>query len=610
MTTIRKRICSLFLITTLLCISVLNGCVVNRNGQSTATAPHSVETAESNESLEEQKSTAQTEFQQITTDLFRSMLSSNRIDLHFLLKDPSAYGITETLDLYGPLSEATLIEENEELLSLKKQLATIDINLLTSSQKLTMRILQSHLNTSEKSEGLELYYQPLSNTIGVQAQLPILLSEYTFYTKQDVEDYLELLAAIDEYYAEILIFEQSLANAGLMIPDYAIDNIISSCESYLLVPGDNFMIDTFQSRLAAVPDLTDEEKNAYEQLNAAALEEHFIPAYQLLIDGMAKLKGTCTYEGGMNNLPEGKRYYEYLVYSNTGTSYDSIDEMIKAMEDCLDQNLREISSIGRKHPELLEQVDSYQFRQTEPEAMIEELKQLTTQDFPALPECSYTLKTIPKALELTLSPAFYLTPPLDDYQNNSIYINQNDRFEKNTYYTTLAHEGYPGHLYQNVYFRAHCDDPLRQILPAVGYKEGWATYVEHYTYTLDNGLDPELGKLLAANMVATLGLQACLDIYINYYGWSQEQVAEYLGNYYQEPEQIAKVIYQSMVENPTNFLSYYVGYLEFANMKATAQKELGEKFDVKEFHTFLLDLGPAPFDVIQPYFSSWLTLQK
>ncbi len=607
----RKRIISILLAMTLLCSAILTGCGPKQTAPAATTAaPYSEGSADAQKSSEQDKLAVQQEFDRITNEFFKDLIGGNRLDLHFLIKDPAAYGVEEAPSLYGSLALEDMIQDNRDLLALNKELDKIDIGLLTNSQKLTYRIMQSQLQTAAKSSGLEQYYQPVSNTIGIQAQLPILLSEYAFYDKQDVDEYLELLGGIDEYYAELVLYEQELAKAGLMMADHAIDNVILSCESYLLTPGDNFLIDTFNTRLDTVSGLTEEEKQAYRDQNASLLDNAFVPAYQLLIDGMTALKGTCTYEGGMSNMPDGKKYYEYLVYSNTGTSYNSVEEMLTAMEACLNENLIEITTIGRKHPELLEQVDNYQFRQSDPEAMLEELKQLTKQDFPALPECSYTLKIVPESLESTLSPAFYLTPPIDDYKNNTIYINQNERFDKNTYYTTLAHEGYPGHLYQSVYFRASCEDPLRQILPAVGYKEGWATYVEHYSYTLDNGLDPELGKLLAANMIATLGLQACLDVYINYMGWTEAEVAEYLSSYYQNPEPLAAAIYQSMIENPTNFLSYYVGYMEFDNMKSLAELQLGDKFNLKEFHTFLLEIGPAPFDVIQPYFSSWLTYQK
>ena len=405
-------------------------------------------------------------------------------------------------------------------------------------------------------------------------------------------------------------FEKRKADAGLMMSDKTIDHVIESCESYLLSPGGNFLTETFDSRLEEVADLTAEEKDAYRQQNAALLESDFVPAYQLLIDGLTALKGTGTNDKGQCGYPKGKEYYQYQVYSATGTSYASVDDLLADVEDTMEDAMIETSLLLRQHPELMDQYDSYQFSQTEPGAIMEELKRLTQKDYPALPACSYTLKTVPKALELSLSPAFYLTSPLDDYENNVIYINGNERFASNDLFNVIAHEGYPGHLYQNVYFHTRNQSDIRKLLSFPGYSEGWATYVEREAYLLDNGLSPEMGKLLAENSVATLGLHACLDLYINYKGWSKEEVKKYLQTYYNQPDDVVESLYDAMVENPANYLSYFVGCMEIRNMRKTAEAQLKEKFNLKEFHTFLLDMGEAPFDVIQAYFSAWLMAQQ
>ena len=235
--------------------------------------------------------------------------------------------------------------------------------------------------------------------------------EYAFYTRQDVEDYLNILEYLDTFYGQILSFEQEKADAGLMMSDTSIDHVMESCKSYLLVPGNNFMIDSFKERLNALPDLTDDAKKELCARNEAALEEHFVPAYKLLIDGLEKLKGTGTNEKGMCGYPDGKAYYEYLVYTATGTSYHSIDELMTATEQEISDNLQITSKLLSEHPELESMLDNYQYRQTEPTAIMEELKEQTLKDFPQLPECSYTLKDVPKALELSLSPAFYLILP-------------------------------------------------------------------------------------------------------------------------------------------------------------------------------------------------------
>lgn len=611
MKTTYRRTCAFLASALWLTVSVLGGCMPrSENPKATTAAPFSDEPFVKQESPEEKALAARKEFDRFTEELFLEEVSSNQLDFHFSIKDPAAFGLSSAEELYGPISKEVMVQNISELQDLDQQIKSFDAKLLTDAQKLTLRILQSHVETQLMSEGLELYSQPLAPTTGIQAQLPVLLSEYEFRNRQDVDDYLKMIGGLDEYYGEILKLEQAQSEAGLMMNDSAIDHIIESCESYLLVPGENFMIDTFRDRLNALPDLTEEDRTAYLQQHAALLESDFVPAYQLLIDGMTALKGTGIYEGGLCNYPDGKEYYRYLVYDSTGTSYETMEDMLDAMELLITENLQKTTALTQENPQLLEDFESCQFRQTEPEAMLEELKTLTAKDFPPLPECNYTLKYVPAALELSLSPAFYVTPPVDDYKNNVIYVNGNSRFENESLYATIAHEGVPGHLYQNVYFRASDACNLRRILPLTGYAEGWATYVEQYSYTLDNGLSPELGQLFAANQIATLGLQACLDVYINYYGWTMDQVTEYLGHYFSEPEEIAQNIYDAMIENPANYVAYYVGYLEFHNMRKIAEQQLGENFDLKEFHTFLLDLGPAPFDVVQPYFTSWLMGQR
>lgn len=607
----RKRLASLMLVFLLLSGVLSGGCTRRpKTPTPTTAAPYTEEASKDYEHFEEAQLKAQAEFSQLMEELFHDEVSNSQIDLHFMLKDPSAYGIDKAQNIYNEFTLEAIKEAEEDQQKLLKQLDSFDPALLKEDQKLTLRVLQSLLRTEAKSSGLELYSQPLAVTIGVQAQLPILLSEYIFYRRQDVEDYLELLAGIDEYYAQLLDFQRLKSENGLMMSDLLLDHLIESCEGYLLASGDNFMVDTFNSRLENLPELTEEEKAAYRRQNEALLQSDFIPAYQLLIDGLNGLRGTGQEEKGLCAYPQGKEYYEYLVYSNTGTSYASIEELLKDMELTMDKQLVQTSLMLRFHPELAEELDNYSYRQTDPGAIMEELKVLSQEEFPSLAECSYTLKSVPKSLELALSPAFYLVSPIDDYQDNVIFINENPRFASNELYTTLAHEGYPGHLYQNVYSHTHTNSKIRHLLTFKGYSEGWATYVEHLAYTMDNGLKPEMGELLAANSVATLGLHACLDVYINYMGWNRDQVKEYLEQYYDDPGALTDALYIAMIENPSNYLSYYVGYMEFMNMREAAQKKLGEHFDPKAFHTFLLDMGDAPFDVIQAYFTVWLEEQE
>lgn len=389
--------------------------------------------------------------------------------------------------------------------------------------------------------------------------------------------------------------------------DSCVDTIVSDCDAYLLAPEHNFLASTFDQRVDAMTDLTDEEKAAYKAQNLEVLTNHFIPAYELLLNGLKELKGTCTNEKGLCFYPEGKRYYEYLVRSSTGTTYDTVDKLRDAIDRQIEYDLIAMSKLLMDHEELGEQLEDYRFSYTDPTEILEHLKQVITKDFPRLDNTNYTTKYVPSALEQTLSPAFFLVPPMDRYEDCVIYINQGSVSTTDDLYTTLAHEGYPGHLYQNVYFLSKCSSPLRKILSFNSYSEGWATYVEYYAYTTDNGLPPNLGQLLAHNASATLALHALLDININYYGWGKEEVAEYLSQHFGISEaSVADQIYNYMLNSPVNYLNYYVGYLEILRMKEQAELTLKNNFNLKDFNTFILDIGPAPFTVIQPYFEQWL----
>lgn len=603
----------------ILTILSLTGCLPRPESPSVTTAPPYQETiqeslAESEQKArQEQAQAEQTRFAEMEQALFLEEMSDCLLDLHYLIKNPEAFGITQTEHLLSPISLDSMEESRQTRQQLAQELSGYNTALLTEDQKLLYRILESFLKTEALSDGLDLYYQPLASTIGLQAELPILLCEYAFYDRQDIEDYLSILASIKDYYAEILSYEQKIAEAGLMMSDTSIDHVIESCECYLLVPGDNFMIDTFNQRLEKIDGITEEEAARYKQRNAELLEQSFVPAYQLLIDGMAALKGTGVNQKGLCGFPDGKAYYQYLVYANTGTSYRSVEELMSAVETALLDNIRITSRLLSKHPELEKELESYQFRPTKAASMLKELEKLSEKEFPELPKCRFTLKDVPKALELSLSPAFYLKSPIDDVSENVIYINRNPRYPEESLFPTIAHEGYPGHLYQNVYFNTHCASNLRRILSFPGYSEGWAAYVERLSYTMDNGLSTELGQLLAANSMAALGLHAYLDLAVNYLGWERDDVRDYLTHYYSDEEMIessADSLFQVMVENPANYLSYFVGALEIQNMRTAAEKELGAKFDAKAFHQFLLEIGNAPFDVIQAYFTSWIMEEK
>ena len=236
----------------------------------------------------------------------------------------------------------------------------------------------------------------------------------------------------------------------------------------------------------------------------------------------------------------------------------------------------------------------------EAEQILEQLKEGSKTAFPEPPQTKLEVKYVPEAMEEHLSPAFYMIPAIDNSQQNVIYINRARMGNDMTLFTTLAHEGYPGHLYQTIYYESTHPDPIRSLLDFGGYVEGWATYAEMGSYYL-MGLSKEQATLLQKNASIILALYALADIGIHYDGWSVEDTEAFFKNYGITDKDAVGEIYKLILGSPANYLKYYIGYVEFLELKKMWVDEKGKDFLQKEFHSAVLKIGPAPFEIVEDY---------
>lgn len=236
------------------------------------------------------------------------------------------------------------------------------------------------------------------------------------------------------------------------------------------------------------------------------------------------------------------------------------------------------------------------------------------QDYPELPaDVSYQIKYVPEYMEESSSPAFYMIPPYDIHNENTIYINQ-VYTDESSLFSTLAHEGYPGHLYQIIYASEALSDPIRYLLFYSGYAEGWATYAEAESYAwneyLTSGTEGA-AELYRINAFLNLAIEALADLKIHYEGCSLEELKEYLVSCFGEIDEAAvESLYRIIISEPAYYMTYYGGYVEFLLLREKAEEELGEAFDLKEFHEFLLDMGPCSFPTIESYMDGWIAERK
>lgn len=547
----------------------------------------------------------QPDFDSYTHLLFTEQLSADTIGLNYMLANPDAYGITSPPVTLGSLQESDNTLTRISCENMRAVLQNYDYESLSVEQQLLYDIL--HYTLTLNLEGCEFYYyeEPLGAINGIQAELPILLAEYSFRSPSDIETYLTLLSLVPDYFSQIIDFEERKASKGLFMSTFAADNIINQISSLLSPPAFSCLSETFSEKLSALPGLSESQHTDYIARHEAAIQEYLIPAYKGLCSALSRLRDTGVCDGRLCQFPQGKAYYTYLV-KRTTASMRSVEELNSMISKKRLSDLSELKEIINNNPNILSDMTNVTLDYDTPEAMLEHLKYEMQTDFPAPPNTAYTVKTVSPALQSFMSPAFYLTAPIDARDENHIYINPKYEHSDLELFTTLAHEGYPGHLYETVSSYEKDFSPLRYLFRFGGYTEGWATYTEMQSYQYA-GLDETVARALQLNASATLSLYASIDIGIHYEDWNRDIVLEFLSDHGITSVETADHIYELIVETPANYLKYYIGYLEFLELKKEAQTLFSTDYNDKAFHQLLLEIGPAPFPMIRKYMPIFLS---
>lgn len=533
------------------------------------------------------------QFRTFTRSLFQTEVSANTISLHYTLRSPSDYGIADIPATYGSLSSEP-VAAKASVRNVLSSLQEFDPDTLSSENALTFKILDTYLKNASTGTDYLLYQEPLGPVSGIHTQLPVLLSEYSFYDTQDVETYLALLKETPSYFDSVIRFEQKKAASGLFMPDYQADSVLDTCQSFIDMGKENYLVSTFNERIASLDLLHENKKDSFQKENMKLVTEEIYPAYQNLITAIKSLKGKGMNEQGLSHFPYGKKYYEYLVRQTTGCN-ESISRLRLMTRAQILEDLSAMQKILFPADAVLTKASVLE--QTSPDSMLDDLRSKITDTFPKIPDVDFQVKYVPESMQDYLSPAFYMIPAIDNLTENVIYINNGQTASGLNLYTTLAHEGYPGHLYQTVYFSASEPDPIRSILDFGGYVEGWATYAEMMSYYLAP-LPKTEASLLQKNSSVILGLYALADMGIHYDGWSVTDTVRFFSDYGINDPNAVQSVYKLIIGSPANYLKYYIGYLKFYELKKEMADALGNQFSQKEFHRAVLDVGPAPFEIV------------
>lgn len=604
------RLCAL-LLAVLLCVSAA-GCQKRESGSVDTMPELPFEEPSVDPALEMQQA-----FDAFILKDFISTMEEDYLSLHYTLLKPEVYDIDPSaveVSLGAAIDEAYLKESRESNQKLKEELESFDYDLLTPEQQETYQLYQYLLDLAiDSMEGDFAYMSSAFSPMqGLQNDVASLLMEFTFYKQQDIDDYLLLMQDIPRYISSMLDYTILQAEKGYFMPDTAAKETIAYCQKILDSGEDSALLAAVCHNLDSTELLNAAQKEEYKTQARQIFLDCVLPAYAEIRDTIQNLMGSQNNQMGLCYWEGGKEYYELLFRERCGSDR-SVSESKKLLQRYLDSSILEITTIAAKDPETYrnylsgEKSTSYEGLS----AILKDLERFSSQNFPYIDLVDYTISYIDPELAVDGVGAYYVVPPLDSTQTQKIRVNPNNsnlETDSLSTFSTIAHEGLPGHLYQTNYVLQNLDDPFRQKVSIPGYSEGFATYVEMLALNYLTDLDTDLIALEQNYSLFQNCLIAICDIGIHYEGWTLEETQEYIQQYLALED--VSSIYNQLVGDPACFQSYYMGCVEILELRQLAQEKLGLRFTEMAFHKAILENGELPFSLLKEQVNDYIAHEK
>ena len=513
--------------------------------------------------------------------------------------DPSAFGIDESAVpvILGDLSEEHHAEWITSCRRWLDRLQKFDADNLSEQYRFAYDTYIRYFENELESEDLFYYYEPLEEYVGIHVNLPLLFGLYTFRNIADVEHYLTLLQDVPRYFGQILAIEQKRAELGIFMTEASLEAILTDLDHVIENRNTSYLQTTFREALDDATWIDSEQKLAYYQQNDEIVRTVYTDAYQTLRDGLSALQPYCRAKVGAKELgADSLRYFALQIRTESGSDW-TIDETIDFLET---------SAMDLYYPLMAANNKSSGRKNTITTGTVEGderyLKTLITDIVPPMPAVSRTLRNIPPELQEGFSPAAYLIPPVDHYTDNTILINPTAK----TNLLTLAHEGYPGHMYQYTYQYALGTIPLFQMaIEPIGYAEGWANNAEYSIAKRADmfGTAECMTSVLNSNLSNLIVLTASLKV--NGKGATKEDVKAFLTEW--GMESYLDRIYEIAVDMPIYYCKYVMGFCRQYEITENCR----EIFDFrdKDYYEEYLSWGPGGFDLLEEKMIAWANAQ-
>lgn len=534
---------------------------------------------------------AEESFSEFEDELFQEMMSEDYTTLHFSLRDYQKYGIEKPEVNIGDASWDEYEDSVEDCDEYLKKLQSFDYDSLSETEQKDYRTIAFYLERNKELNSYPYFDWAFNSAEGVIDNLLTTFTEFVFYEKEDIDDYLTTLASVPAYLDQCLENTKKQAAEGYFLTDAMLKETEDAIEKFVDKKDDNELIKIFDENIDAFDGLSAEEKEAYKKKNQEIVLNAYIPSYEKVAEELQKLKGARKADYNVSSLDGGSEYYAALARYKTSIDAD-VETILDICTQYIEKSVDELYDIMQNHSEVTEETLDFDSAEDVLSYLEGHLDA-----FPALDKVYYNVQYLDPSVANDSIVAYYLSPPVDDMRDNVIKINGDNVSDVIDLYTTLAHEGFPGHLYQTNYYILQQPSLLRTQLTMMGYQEGWGMFAEGQALHV-SGLSEYASEYQKINIELNYVLSAAVDLGVNGLGWSTKDVSKYLDNL-DLNSSIAKDLYDFATLQPGTILPYGVGVAMFELLENKAKNALGNDFDQKAFNEVLLNDGNRPFEVVE-----------
>lgn len=553
------------------------------------------------------------EFAAFLDEYVLDIISSDYQSVHMFFEDPSAYGIDkQDLEVSWGNVEYTA-EDKAETQAYKDKLMTFDRNSLDEVQQdcYDYMLYDLDMQLAYMDEDLAYYGSMFGPMTGFYTAIPTNLVDYQIRTEQDYLDLITLVNELPAYFEKVKAYTDKQAELILLMINY--DSVLEYCQNIVDNKDDSTILTSLLDKAQGLG-LAEETVNDYQEKMRDAYYQGFIQMYSDIIIYLQDLQASSpNNEQGLAYLPAGQEYYELLVKDKTGKDI-SVEELEALMQDLYTDNMQELMTIAQNDPEIIETFNMYIATGfASYEEILSFLNDNMTKNFPDIGEISYEIASIDLLIANSGTAAYFNIPAIDQTTPKQIRVNTQDGaldIGNISTYITLAHEGFPGHMYQFAYNYKNMPNLFLKVNSNLAFTEGYAVYSSYEAMQYLEDIDEDLLDLYRINEMLSYAVIVLADIGIHYYGYTLEDFSEFLNNAgLQMDEESYKLQYEQLRDDPAAFIPYYAGYKQIIDLKEQAQDELGNKFDEVSFNQALLESGNVPFMIVERHIDEYIANQ-